>query len=298
MRKPIPLFINPTARSARNGRVRRWLDQHGEAFEVVTSDSPDMLQQLIRRKADEGARAVAVAGGDGTLTCAAKGLLGTKTALAVVPTGTVNVFARELGIFNSSLSKAWQAIEGGRLRDVDVFLVNDVPFLQIGGVGIDVRAIELTSLDLKRKIGGLAYFAAGIQALFETQNRFTVTTDEGTIHEGITVIFGNGSLYGGPLKTFGNANHGDGLLDMVVFKKGTPEIVRDWLFSLFYRGFTDRMPGAFDYIQTTGCTIESTRPARCQLDGDLLCDTPLKITRAPQALKVFVLPASGSENPF
>lgn len=298
MKKPIPLLINPTARSARNGRVRRWLAQHGEAFDVVTSESPGMMQELIREKVDQGARTVAVAGGDGTLTCAAKALLGTKTALAVVPTGTVNVFARELGIFDSSLTKAWQAIEKGRLRDVDVFLVNDVPFLQIGGVGIDARAIELTSMDLKKKIGGLAYFLAGIQTLFETQNHFTVTTNEGTTHEGITVIFGNGSLYGGPLKVFGKANHGDGLLDMVVFRKGTPEIVRDWLMSLLHRGFTDRMSDSIDYIQTTGCTIESKRPAKCQLDGDLLGDTPLTIARAPQPLKVCVLPELRTENPF
>ncbi|HBI13131.1 MAG TPA: hypothetical protein DDX86_05740, partial [Akkermansia sp.] len=87
----IPLFFNNTARSARAGRFRRWLDQHRDFFNVIEPESrEDMLNHLVSQ-ANSGAPAVAVAGGDGTLGIAARALCNTETALAPFPAGTMNV---------------------------------------------------------------------------------------------------------------------------------------------------------------------------------------------------------------
>lgn len=88
----IPLFFNNTARSARAGRFRRWLDRHRDFFDVIEPESrEDMLNHLVSQ-ANSGAPAVAVAGGDGTLGIAARALCNTETVLAPFPAGTMNVF--------------------------------------------------------------------------------------------------------------------------------------------------------------------------------------------------------------
>lgn len=286
----IPLIINPMARSAKHSRINKWLEKHQNCFRVIESESPQHMYQYVRDYAGQGEKMVAVAGGDGTLRMAVKALLGTETALAVVPSGTANVFARELGIFNASFSKAWDAIEGGCVKDVDVFLVNDTPFIQMAGIGLDARAIELTTTELKKKIGGLAYVVAGVKAAFEHQPQLTITTAEGEIYHGMAAIFGNGSKYGGPMKIFGKADQGDGFLDMIVFKKTPLHIIKDCLLAGLRGGFDDEMQGDFDYVQTKGCTVESDVPPPYELDGDLGGHGAFTVAKYSCPLKVVTLP--------
>ena len=94
----IPLLINPKAGSLFRSGFKKWLKNHRDEFRLVPTRSAADLTEKAAKLAAKGEAVVAAAGGDGTLMGAAAGLIGTGTALGIVPCGTMNVFSRELGI--------------------------------------------------------------------------------------------------------------------------------------------------------------------------------------------------------
>ena len=281
----IPLFFNNTARSARVGRFRRWLDRHRDFFDVIEPESrEDMLNHLVSQ-ANSGAPAVAVAGGDGTLGIAARALCNTETVLAPFPAGTMNVFSREIGI-RPDFDHALHILNTGRSKNVDLFAFNGQVFLQMAGIGA-ARAVELTTWEMKKKWKALAYVIAGARVCTEKQPHLTLTTDEGRVLEGRSIIFGNGRKYGGPLNFFAEADNSDGLLDAVVFRHSITSIIGEFLMAAVQGGFHSRRSGSFEYIRMTGGTVTSAEQASCELDGDYAGNAPVRITR-PGSLKVFV----------
>lgn len=282
----IPLFFNNTARSARAGRFRRWLDRRRDLFDVIEPESREDMLHRLAAQADSGAPVVAVAGGDGTLGVAARALCNTKTALAPFPAGTMNVFSREIGI-RPDFDHALHVLNAGRCRNVDLFAFNGQPFLQMAGIGADARAVELTTWEMKKKWKAFAYVIAGIRVCAERQPRLTLTTDDGRTLEGRAIIFGNGRRYGGPLAFFAEADNGDGILDAVVFRHSIPSIIWECLIAAVHGGFHSRRKGGFEYIRMTGGTVTSAGQASCELDGDYAGNAPVRITRHG-TLKVFV----------
>src|SRR5262249_37041900 len=152
---------------------------------------------------------VVSAGGDGTLNEVLNGIGDVpdgfqRARLGVLPLGTVNVFAREMGI-PFKLELAWQTIRHGREKRIDLggieYSLNGTTarryFAQLAGAGLDARAIERVNWPLKKKIGPLAYVVAGLQAL--AQPPVNITMNEGTrTTVGGLILVGNGRLYGGP----------------------------------------------------------------------------------------------------
>ena len=98
MHASIPLLLNPNAGSLFRSGLKSWLESHSQDFRFIHTESAQDLTEKAHALAVSGEPVVAVAGGDGTLMCAAQGLIGTPAALGVLPCGTMNVFARELGI--------------------------------------------------------------------------------------------------------------------------------------------------------------------------------------------------------
>lgn len=292
----VPFFLNPEARSARSIHLRRWLADRKGLFDIVEPTSPEHMQESLRECARKGLETVAVAGGDGTLRLAAGALAGTETKLVVIPSGTVNVFAREIGIGSGNFDRALQAYNQGCIKEVDVFAVNGEPFLQMVGIGIDGRAVELTTSQAKKKWGPIAYGIAGLKAACEPQPRLRITLSDGRIEEGIAVIMGNGARYGGSWTMFGDADNADGLLDVLVFRRHMGTIIKDCLHAFLRGGFSPVMKGDFSYLKVEGCSIDPVdTPASYELDGDFGGHGALKIEKHPGNLKVFVLSSKPSK---
>lgn len=284
----MPLLVNTKARSEREGVFKNWLKANSGYFDIIEPDSPESMGKFVREFSEAGVPAVAVAGGDGTLSIAANSLIGSETALAVMPSGTMNVFAREIGIGSGNYDAALLAIMGKKIREVDLFTVNGKPFIQMAGVGMDARSIELTTWEMKKKWNSFAYVIAGIKAAMEKQPSLTITTDDGTVHDGRLLLMGNGRRYGGPLRVFRDADNSDGLLDIVIFKKGTLGIIKDCLIGFLNGGFDSDMPGNIVYMKVKSCSVASGSPIPFELDGDLYGYTPVQVELAPKPLKVFV----------
>ena len=169
----IPAFVNASSGSAK--AAIQALEQNSR-FEVRLT-TPEHYVVALRRAVADGLPRVLVAGGDGTLASAASVLAGTATALAVLPGGTLNHFARDHGI-PADLDEALQVAERGPVKAVDVGYLNDQLFLGTSSVGAYVRFVQ-TRDRLERWLGyWVASVAAGLRIL-RTLRNVKVTLESG-----------------------------------------------------------------------------------------------------------------------
>lgn len=263
-----PVIFNPRARSQKGGRVLRFLMSNANRFALYATNHAGEARDLAARFAAAGEPIVIAAGGDGTLNEVVRGLAGSKTLLGVLPAGTMNVFAREMGIPFDSLEKAFQVIERGFVREVDLFSANGSPFVQMAGIGFDAMVIEETTWESKKMLGPLAYLLAAVKVLGERPPKIEVICADGRREEGVAVLAGNGSLYGGQFKVFRNAVNDDSKLDVVVYKEAGYRLVLDSLRGLAF--------GGIDLVESTSCfqaddfIVRADREVPVEVDGELI----------------------------
>lgn len=227
---------------------------------------------------------VVVAGGDGTINEVVNGLAGADVALGILPIGTMNVFATELGIPNN-LQKAWKIIEEGRTRRIDLARANDQYFVQLAGVGLDAQVVQSTSANFKKNFGPLSYVISTAQIAARRPPRLIVEADGKTI-DGSFVLVGNGRYYGGPFAFFSDARIDDGKLDVLIFKNlGYLDIAR-YLGGILigaHTGWTD-----VEYFQTRKASVRSDEEVPIEVDGELAGKLPATFRISSRKLRVVV----------
>lgn len=271
------VIFNPAARGQKSRRMRRLLEARtNRHITLAPTQHAGDATQLSARAVREGYPVVVAAGGDGTINEVINGFGKSDVALGVLPGGTVNVFARELGL-PLDVDAAWSVVERGRTRQIDLGCAsaNGAPryFVQLAGAGFDARAVANASWELKKKIGPLSYVWAGLGALFERPP--------------LPAIFvGNGRFYGGEFALFPAARLDDGKLDVCVFEnRGAWSVLRyGWA---VWRGTHTKLQGV-RYFQTEVFTPEVSQALPFQLDGELVGRTPVKFSVIPRALRVIV----------
>lgn len=289
------VVFNPSARGEKAKKFRRHLDQIGTACELRPTEGPEDARRLAAEAVRDGFEILVAAGGDGTLNEVLNGIGDVpdgfdKACLGVLPLGTVNVFARELGI-PTRLDSAWQTIQKHKETIIDLpqveFSRDGTPqrryFAQLAGAGLDALAIELVHWPLKKKLGPLAYVVAGMNALLRTQSKIVVTNGQHAI-SGELVLIGNGRLYGGDFALFPEADLRDGQLEISVF----PCV--NW-FTLFRCGpslLLRRMvpPKATQNFRASSVTLTSPSQAPFQLDGELVGRLPAIFSFSRSRLRV------------
>jgi len=261
-----PLIFNPKARSQKGGKFLRFLMNHAHCFAVFATNHAGEARDLAARFAAQGDPVVIAAGGDGTLNEVVNGLAGSATVLGVLPVGTMNVFARELGIPFDSLEHALAVIERGFVREVDLFAANGTPFLQMAGMGFDAAVIEETSWKSKKLLGPLAYLLAAARVIGRNPPALEVVCADGRRAAGVAVIVGNGSLYAGPFRFFRNANNHDSKLDVLVYQKAGYRLALDTLRGLACGGID--LLESVSYLQTGDFTVRADREVPVEVDGE------------------------------
>ena len=240
--------------------------KHANRFALYATNSGEEARELAARFAADGEPVVIVAGGDGTLNEVVRGLAGSDTVLGILPAGTMNVFAREMGIPFASLERAFEVIENGFTREVDLFEANGIPFVQMAGVGFDAMVIEETTWESKKMLGPLAYLLAAVRVLGE-KPQMRVTLADGRVVDGVAVLAGNGSRYGGPFPFFRMADNHDSKLDVLVYKEAGYRLVLDSLRGLALGGID--LMDSVEYFQTESFTVEADREVPVEVDGEL-----------------------------
>ena len=111
----------------------------------------------------EGFEQIVAAGGDGTIHEVVNGIAGSEAALGLMPMGTMNVFANELGLPANDLGRCWEIIRAEHTRLIDLPTANGKHFVQLAGVGLDAQVVKETSLTFKRNFGPLSYLISAAQ---------------------------------------------------------------------------------------------------------------------------------------
>lgn len=289
----VPLLINPKAGSLFRSGLKGWLDANRASFTIIPTKSAEDLTNKARELAEAGEPVVAAAGGDGTLMCAARGLIGTKSALGILPCGSMNVFARELGIGSRRFDVALDTIQSGTRQEVDIFTVNDDPFLQMAGFGLDARIIKRITPRLKKHFGPTAHILTGLHVAMQSHPLITLTLPDGKSYTGTQIIMGNGKRYGGEAHLFAEARYDDGLLNAAIIRQEGIPILFEVLGCMLQHGATRRNTSEFTSLCTfSSCEITADGKLDYQLDGDyagtLVPGETLKIRKLPQMLRVCI----------
>ncbi|WP_394551031.1 diacylglycerol/lipid kinase family protein [Agromyces sp. MMS24-JH15] len=251
----------------------------------------DPGQGAVRAALAQGVSMIIVAGGDGTVRAAAEAAAGHEVALALVPSGTGNLLARNLELTLDDVEDAIRSAFGGRDRQIDFGMieirradshVDRHAYLVMAGLGLDAKMLAHTDEELKAKIGWLAYVKAIVLALRDPEQlRFRYALDGGPAKSirAHTVIIGNCGSLQGNVALMPDAEVDDGRLDIALLR---PEGLRHWVQVvskiLWENGVLRRtrlgrrlkakdVP-ALDYLTGERVTLKLHRPEKIELDGD------------------------------
>lgn len=223
--------------------------------------------KAVRRAVKEGARLIVVWGGDGMVQRCVDALAGTKKVdIAIVPAGTANLMATNLGIPRDIGPAVEIGLHGAR-RKVDVGVINGERFAVMAGAGFDAIIMRKVDSAGKKRLGRLAYFRTSVQAMRAKAVRMKVRVDGASWFDGkaSAVLLGNVGTVTGGFKVFPDASDQDGLLEVGVV---TAQSVWQWLrvLSRVANGRPERSP----FVEMTRgkkIVVRLSRPLDYELDG-------------------------------
>jgi YegS/Rv2252/BmrU family lipid kinase len=232
---------------------------------------------------------VIAAGGDGTVNDVIQALAGYRTALGVLPMGTVNVWAREMGI-GLTAADARETLLHGVRRRMDLGRANQRYFLMMAGIGLDAEAARRVEHGRLKRFGlKLLEYVATVGMLSITHHSDAIRITIGTrkrSEQALMVIIGNTRLYGGAMTFTRRAVADDGALDVVVIGSGGIFHRINVLGRALLRAPTVGPRVRYERVQRL--RLESKRPVPVQVDGEVIGYLPMTFSVAPQALSVIV----------
>jgi len=285
------LIYNPTAgQKDRRAAMHSLIDRmRGEGIELANAPThgPGHATRIVEEFLKEEPSVVAVCGGDGTISEAAAALLGTTVPLVILPGGTSNVLAVELGI-PFDLDRAIRLIVEGEARTVRAGIANDRPFLLMAGVGLDARVMGKMSLRLKRWLGRAGIFVTAlIEYLRYEFPRLDVEID-GAHHPATFAVVANSRHYAGDWIVAPDASAESETLEVLIFNSRR----RLDLFRLF-RGMQGKDAGHLSsgiakIVRGREVTIRSLEAyaVEAQVDGDCVLETPVSCRVSQRTLQV------------
>ena len=259
---------------------------------IVEDRAPQSIEEA-RALARDAARArrfdaVIAAGGDGTIRQIAAELVGTETPLAIVPGGTGNVLANEIGLAKST-DAIVNMITNGRTISIAVARANDEPFLLMASAGLDARVLQRLDPRLKGRIGKAAYAPATLGALMRPLDELRVRIGAAT-HTATWAIIANARHYGGAFVLTRSTNVATPGLVAVLFKTKPRAHLLAQLLSLAQGRLEPRAARTGDVaiVPCTGAVIEADTPVPTQLDGDVFATTPLTVRQSGETIRLVV----------
>lgn len=288
---------NPVAggsRARRFAATLEVLERRGHHVAVQTTAGPGDAGRLARSALARGHRRIVVAGGDGTVDEAINALAGSAAELAILPLGTANVLAAEIGLELHPAEIARCILDGpahrislGRIRGADG---EPRLFSIMAGVGFDAHVVAGVDLALKRRIGKAAYIWESLRQLRRFAfPRYHVTLDDG-FFEAASVVVAKGHFYAGRYVCAPEARLRAPELHVCLFERAGPWAALAYLVAL-QRG---TLPERRDYrILTCGTGLRIAGPVGdpVQADGDAVAALPVEIDVLPDALALVHPPA-------
>jgi YegS/Rv2252/BmrU family lipid kinase len=289
------VVVNPTKLDDDEGfrkAVRLVMDEHGWDEPLWLETAPeDPGRGQAESAVSAGVDLVLACGGDGTVTACAEGVTGTGVPLAIIPMGTGNLLARNIGL-PMGLDEALAVALGGAQRPIDAGLVNGAMFVVMAGLGLDARMLDGTSEPLKKRLGWLAYAISAVRHLGDRPMRVAISADGGRRRRmrASAVIVGNVGWLRGGLPLLPDARPDDGMLDAVVLIAGGllrwPAVAADILLRRQAHGRIYR-------VQFTELKLTLDQEQPWELDGEIMGSTrQLTVVAQPGGLLLRMPPES------
>jgi YegS/Rv2252/BmrU family lipid kinase len=288
------VVLNPVAGNSDPGLIRNALERHlggqGWTYDVHETTGRKRIAQVVRSALEQRFDAVIAAGGDGTVSGVAGGLVHTGVPLGIIPAGTGNALARDLGI-SLDLEEALRLLVDEQRTtaiDIDAMQVGDRFMILNLGVGISALAVRATERSHKRRFGRIAYVWAGLREFFGFQpRRFNVTVDgRSNLFRASEIMVLNSGGLGSPHLNWGpRVRPDDGRLDVRIVRARTAlDYLR--LGRNFLLGQQKRDPSLQSLSAERRIAIRADRPLPVQGDGDLIGQTPIQVKVVPGAVRV------------
>lgn len=266
------------------------LESLGLTVDLKLTSAPGEATEIAARAARNGSCEVIVAGGDGTINEAIQGLAGTEARLAIIPRGTANVLARELGLPLDE-EKALAVIAQGKSRKIYLGLAIDETthltrhFALMAGIGLDASVVRRVQPSLKKRIGKGAFWISGLSHLATWNPRPFALEINGNKYTATFAAVGKSARYGGDLAITPGAR-----LDQPEFEVCMIETMSRlrYLHLLSY-AMRDGMPRDKPEVRfVKAVSVKAYGDAQVQVDGELIGRLPMRFEIAPASLEVIV----------
>ncbi len=288
----IVIICNPAAKKASEKKLERacrYLRDRGHEVESFLTRQRGEAELLARDALKKNPSLILAAGGDGTFNEVMNGLAGSAIPMAILPLGTTNVLAKELGVpeheehaVDFALSRHPHTIALGRITLPHCSPPVSRYFCLMAGIGFDGAVVHGVNETLKKFSGKGAYIFSGFKTLFMLNLSGLQVTIDGKIHSCFSVIIGNAAKYGGNFSATPDAELADPALSVCFFQgKRRGDVLRYVLGIL--RG---RHLQFHDVGYTKATALEVRGSAHIQIDGDYLGMTPATIEVVPDILRL------------
>ncbi len=221
-RKKILFLVNPISGAGKRKDIERLINLHLDKekydYRIMFTESPGHATEISKKAAEEGMEFVIAVGGDGTVNEIATGLVGTKTTLGIIPTGSGNGLSRHLKI-PMNLKRAMEVINRGKIMKMDTATINDLVFVNVAGVGFDASVAKKFAKSGKR--GFASYLKITTDSYKDYRPRkYTLVIDGVTIkRRALLVSFANSSQFGNNTSIDPGASVDDGFIDVCIVGK-------------------------------------------------------------------------------
>ena len=293
MRSSIVLISNPAARGASLRKFESasaFLREKGFDTKMFLTEKSGDATRLAKEAVRKGPYAIMAAGGDGTINEVINGMVKSDVPLAILPLGTTNVLAKELGIpeeiysaLDTAVSKSAKTVSVGKIElEPDTDSAHFRYFCLMAGIGFDGKAVHDVNKASKKKSGKTAYILSGIKNFLSYSPNQLFYEIDGKEYTGYCSITGKASRYGGNFRITPDADLSSPVLYTCIFQGNK----RSDLLRYVYRIITGKLMGERDIVYLKSTSVEVLGTAHVQIDGDYLGVTPAKITVVKDALKI------------
>lgn len=286
----LTLIANPAAGRGKADRkieaLARILERRGHRVELYMTRAPG---DAIRRagRVEPATAAIVVAGGDGTLNEVLNGVADpSQIPIALLPVGTANILAHELGLPDEPEEVA-RILDRGIIRKLDMGLAGERRFLLLVSAGFDAMVAERIQRGRRGPLGYHGYLLPILQVLARHRPpELSIAIDgQGTL-KGALVVVSNVKNYGGIFTVADRARCDSGHLDVCVFPRGTMPALLRYAFAAL-RGKVSALPDV-TYLTAKRIRIESAEAIAVEVDGDYFGTTPVVIDLKPACVPILV----------
>ncbi|MFA5276609.1 MAG: diacylglycerol kinase family protein [Candidatus Omnitrophota bacterium] len=291
--KVIHIIINPAAGMGKSilPIINTSMKEAGIKWEALITHQPQDAARFAKASVKEKIDALAVYGGDGTLTETISGLIGTGIPLVILPGGSANIMANELGI-PADLREACLLLSQKPLvtKTIDVGHFANRYFIVRISLGLEANAVKGAERRSKNRMGIFAYFFSAVEALKKTGATTYYLKIDGQEHKikGLSCFITNtGNLGFSNITMDKDIDASDGLLDVIVIRKANLGLLKLMAVALFRRQRPENFK-LVEHWQGKNIHVFSNPKQMIQSDGEILEKGPLHIKIIPGAIKVLI----------